>query len=1032
MTDPGSAPVVSGRASSSLPLSALRSAIERAKGGDPLAPVTVAVPSNYAGLSLRRRLGFGEHWLAGTPGEGLVNVRFMVFSRVAEFLGAPGLAARGLQPLTPVVLGELVRRVLEAKPDSFAPVMDHPSTLRALVQTFRELRRSPPEAVAALAPDGRVGHLGALFLRFRSLAARGHYDEADLAEAAAAAVARGDAALRDIGHVVLYLVPELTLQEQALADALTRRGMLTHLPFAPADPDWSGTQIWAAPDPEEEVRTALRLALQRVEAGAPAHRIAVLYPTAAPYALLIDQVFGAARMPFNGPATETLRHSVTGRFLLAVLRLAGKKFHREDVMGWLTACPVRDPDHGASRAPAQRWEVLVRRASVVQGADQWRVRLAEHQRRLAGDLEAARHDGRSEATLLAITADQEYTRRLLAFIEALAQDLVVPQPGTWTQRARHARGLIDRYLFIDPSDPGWTERHYRSHEKVLGVVDELAALPGDAPVPEAVFLNALEQQLEAPAGRTGSFGVGVFAGRYRDALGTAFDSVLLLGMNEGLVPARGSDDPLLPDGLRPEGMPRRMPAAGEEREAFLAALGAGGSRVLLFSLADPRTQHTRLPSRYLLEAATALTGRAVTSEDLVEHRDRSWPWFSVIPSFEGGLQPGVLPLGSQHERDLWSLREARRAGRHDQHYLWHLGAGGPDGAEADWRRVERGLEAQRQRFGRRFTAWDGLVEAPGPVLDPQRPLSPTSLQNWAACPRRYLFANLLRVEATEDPADSIGITALERGSLIHRALERFVKQAAARRAPTDPWTVEERETLLAITEAECDEAERRGVTGKPLMWALGRAQILRDVEGFLEADERLRREYGVVTPPDGLELRFGDEHPVSVELAPGITVSFHGAVDRMDVSPDGRRVVVLDYKTGSDFSYAGLRQGTTTTDGGKLLQLPVYGLAAQHRHPGARVEAYYWFVTERGEYQRLGYPLDDARIAQFKGAVAAIVEGVNRGLFPANPGRPGNNGPVNCTFCPYDRCCPADRSAVWKRKRGDDRLAGYRALEGGA
>jgi len=31
---------------------ALRDAIVEAKGGDPLAPVTVAVPSNYAGLSL--------------------------------------------------------------------------------------------------------------------------------------------------------------------------------------------------------------------------------------------------------------------------------------------------------------------------------------------------------------------------------------------------------------------------------------------------------------------------------------------------------------------------------------------------------------------------------------------------------------------------------------------------------------------------------------------------------------------------------------------------------------------------------------------------------------------------------------------------------------------------------------------------------------------------------------------------------------------------------------------------------------------
>ena len=50
---------------------------------DPLAPVTVVVPSHVAGLQLRRRLaGMGA----------FANVRFETLPRIAELIGAGDLA----------------------------------------------------------------------------------------------------------------------------------------------------------------------------------------------------------------------------------------------------------------------------------------------------------------------------------------------------------------------------------------------------------------------------------------------------------------------------------------------------------------------------------------------------------------------------------------------------------------------------------------------------------------------------------------------------------------------------------------------------------------------------------------------------------------------------------------------------------------------------------------------------------------------------------------------------------------------------
>src|SRR4051812_37834796 len=83
---------------------ALWGCVASLRSGHPLTPVTVAVPSTYAGLSLRREAG-------RRPG-GLVNVRFLSINRVAELLGAPFLASPGRVPLTATRRAGAIRAAL--------------------------------------------------------------------------------------------------------------------------------------------------------------------------------------------------------------------------------------------------------------------------------------------------------------------------------------------------------------------------------------------------------------------------------------------------------------------------------------------------------------------------------------------------------------------------------------------------------------------------------------------------------------------------------------------------------------------------------------------------------------------------------------------------------------------------------------------------------------------------------------------------------------------------------------------------------
>src|SRR5262249_11867543 len=118
---------------------ALFDAVARAKRDDPLAPVTVIVPTNSVGVSARRRLASGELGRVTPSARGVVGVTFVTVFRLAELLGAPRLAAARRRPVSTPVIAAAVRASLVREPGLFAPVAEHPATEEALVAAYREL-----------------------------------------------------------------------------------------------------------------------------------------------------------------------------------------------------------------------------------------------------------------------------------------------------------------------------------------------------------------------------------------------------------------------------------------------------------------------------------------------------------------------------------------------------------------------------------------------------------------------------------------------------------------------------------------------------------------------------------------------------------------------------------------------------------------------------------------------------------------------------------------------------------------------------
>jgi RecB family exonuclease len=1030
--------------------SALRDAVRAAKSGDPLAPVTVVVPSNHVGVAARRLLASGALGATSDRGTGLAAVTFVTPYRLAELLGAPSLAEAGRRPVSTPVIAAALRAALATGAGVFGPIAAHPATETALVDAYRELRDVSEDALDRLAATShRARDLVRLARATRARLAPGWYDEQDLTVAAVAALDRR--AVEALGAVVVHLPQRVSRHSGALVAAIAERAgatviagttgdlradadVLTSLGRlgAPAGPPpevplsslvaAGSTRIVTASDADDEVRAAVRAVVDATRAGTPLDRIAVLYASPEPYGRLVHEQLAAAGIPANGAAVVPLTERVAGRTLLRLLALGQDGFRREDVFAWLAAAPLL---HEGRWAPVAAWERASRKAGVVRGRRDWDVRLTALADELEADAAAAERDAeepvwRAERN----REDAQRARSLRAFVLDLADDLAAAAEGPrrWDVHAGWARRHLDRLLGDAAERERWPVAERKAAERVERALDRLAALAEvEGPVALDVFARTLELELESDLGRVGRLGEGVLVGTASMGVGLDLDLVVVLGLAEGTFPSRVRDDSLLPDHEREAAggeLPLRRDGLERQHHELLAAL-AGASRHLLgVPRGDLRRSSERVPSRWVLDVASVLQGERWFTEGLLT---ADVPWVEHVASFDAGIRRVPFPATAQEHR-LRSLLVATGGRR-----LTPDRAGDPV--------LAAGAEAVLGRRSDRFTRFDGNLSGL-PVPSPATSVtSATRLEKWTACPLAYLLENVLRVEVVENPEEELSITPMDRGSLVHEALERFLVEVLARPADQQPgwadrWSAADHARLREIAEERCDDYEARGRTGRPIFWKRERLRILAELDRVLELDDAQRQ--ALRSRPFAAELPFGFAEDavdaVPLLLPDGRVVRFRGKADRVDVDEDGG-IHVVDYKTGRSESYRSLSEDNPDLDGTKL-QLPVYATAARlhQSRPDAPVHAEYWFISARGRFERHGYPVTDAVLERFGHRLAAIVDGIEAGVFPAHPTATSTSLWVDCHYCDPDALGVSDLRRSWERKRSDPAMAIYAEL----
>lgn len=997
-----------------------------AKQAHPLDPVTVVVPSNVAGLAARRVLATLP---AGDGGRGgLANVQFVTPFGLAQLIGGPALAGR--QPLTNPVLAAAVRRVLTDAPGMFAAVAGHDATHAAIIATYAELSRAGDAAQQAIAAASTRGAEVVRVVRAVGDLLTGFYDEDTLAAAAAARIESDAAAVAALGTVVWHLpgraTPAMTgLIAAVLAAAGQAAAIVALTGSADADaavlavcaaagvgvPEVSpplavvhADRIISVTDADEEVRAVVREVLALAEAGTALDRIAIAYPRRDPYARTLVEQLRAAGIPFTGPASTRVADSVTGRALLAALALPERGWHRRDVIAVVDGAPIWDVAAG-HRARPGGWDEVTRKAGVVAGLDDWRSKLTQFIARRGDDhakVEASDDDNR-DRRLFAINRDIESATEVLAFVNGLAAALdAVDAATTWTERVTATHSVLAALVGPEHRHSSWPEAEIDAAQKIDAALTRLAALDAIEPEPTAAaFRLAVASELQERGRRHGRFGTGLLITPLAAAVGLDLDAVFVVGVVEGDCPWFRGEDSLLPDVDRDRAggeLVTRADLLADQHRAFLAAVAAGHvHRTLLVPRGDLRSRRSRLPSRWALDTASHYAGKPVFSRDFARLEGGV---VTVVASYAAGLAAATTH-GTVAERDTAALAVHVQGGADLATHPLVTGA------------LAGGIECVESRAGAAFSEWDGnLAGQPVPSPTDGTVLSASKLETWAKCPLRYFFAHVLHVGERDDPDRIDDIRADHKGTMIHTILERFVAEAIARPggppAPDEPWTDADRARMAEIAGEVFAETEAKGITGRSLAWHRTQLDVLADLETFLTKDNEYRARYGMT--PAAVEMAFGLDgtEPVAIKLPDGRTVDVRGKIDRVDRGEDGR-VSVLDYKSGKADKYKDLRHDPVGA--GTTLQLGIYALAAMQQGHGDQVLAQFWMATGRGKFTLAGYDWAPPVTERFAEVVGTMVDGIESGVFPANPGEYDAffGSHKNCGFCDYNRVCPRDR-----------------------
>lgn len=719
-------------------------------------------------------------------------------------------------------------------------------------------------------------------------------------------------------------------------------------------------ELVSASGARDEAWAAAKRVLALVEdEGYRFEEIGVVARSLEPYRAALEEVFGDDAIPLDLGAAEPLLRRPVAKLAWTLLSVKRRDFPALSILD-LLGSPY------CARAPQPRvvsaWRLAAQRLGIRAGWLQWR----KLETRLSTGVELDA-DGDGEARRLVSAAD---VAALWDAVSSWQAELSKPA-ASWGELSRRASALLERELALPgDAEPG----EAAALEAVHAAVASLAAFDRlSLPASWDAFLDALERKLRGASLEPAARRRGVRALGAMDARGESFRAVILLGLKEKSFPRQIQEDPILREPVRaalrhPAGYWIRPKRDGYEEERLLFHLCAAAARDKLVCV-YPRSDESgkaEVPSLYLRELCRA-AGVALSSARRLPR----------LP-FEK-LESEPLERLSPREATLRLFAAGADAGAYAE-------AVGLPGRALD---ACAALLPELQRAGAPGRL-DGVIDPPRDYLArmSERGVSPTALDELAACGFKFFAHRLLGLGGVQEPSAQGEIAPWLRGQVYHEALERFYGTLPEEAWTGGPW----RPTLTAALDAVFAKRGWRELGVYPVLWEAERRRMTEALEAFLIWDLRELQARGL--------RPLWREKELSGKVAGDLAV--RGVVDRLDADPAGERLRVVDYKSTWKKSLKTLLRD------GEHHQLPLYAALAEKAAGGKVEEAAILALedspdtTGRERAHALSAKDFAAAAEAFYAGLASRVEALKAGRLPIVP-EDGEFG--KCAYCDFPTVC---------------------------